>query len=339
MKRKKIAVVILNWNGEDMMKQFLPSVIAGSDEDAEIIVADNGSTDQSCAMLERNFPEVRLIRLSENYGFAEGYNRALEQVDAEYYLLLNSDVEVEKDWLKPLMQYMDEHPETAACQPKLLSFVERDSFEYAGAAGGFMDRYGYPFCRGRIFGDVEKDKGQYDNVTSVFWATGAALMVRSSDWHATGGFDRRFFAHQEEIDFCWRLRSRGRDIVCVPQSRVWHVGGASLEQGNPRKTFLNFRNNLLMLYKNLPEKRLRFTLRLRFWLDYLAALQFLMKGDIGNAAAIRRARKAFKELRPQFIADREQNMQQAKVTEVPELVSYSLLVAYYLKGKKRFSQL
>ena len=211
--------------------------------------------------------------------------------------------------------------------------------EFAGAAGGFMDRYGYPFCRGRIFGDVEKDKGQYDNVTSVFWATGAALMVRSSDWHATGGFDRRFFAHQEEIDFCWRLRSRGRDIVCVPQSRVWHVGGASLEQGNPRKTFLNFRNNLLMLYKNLPEKRLRFTLRLRFWLDYLAAIQFLMKGDIGNAAAIRRARKAFKELRPQFIADREQNMQQAKVTEVPELVSYSLLVAYYLKGKKRFSQL
>ncbi len=282
---------------------------------------------------------MRLIRLSENYGFAEGYNRVLEQVDAEYYLLLNSDVEVEKGWLKPLMQYMDEHPETAACQPKLLSFVERDSFEYAGAAGGFMDRYGYPFCRGRIFGDVEKDKGQYDNVTSVFWATGAALMVRSSDWHATGGFDRRFFAHQEEIDFCWRLRSRGRDIVCVPQSRVWHVGGASLEQGNPRKTFLNFRNNLLMLYKNLPEKHLRFTLRLRFWLDYLAALQFLMKGDVANAAAIRRARKAFKELRPQFIADREQNMQQVKVTEVPELVSYSLLVAYYLKGKKRFSQL
>ena len=249
---KPIAIVILNWNGVDLLRRFLPSVQANSSAQAEVIVADNGSTDASCAVLESEFPDVRLIRLPENYGFAEGYNRALEQVDAPYYLLLNSDVEVPAGWLAPLLDYMEAHPEVAACQPKMLSYADRGSFEYAGAAGGFLDRYGYPFCRGRVFDTLERDEGQYDDVAPVLWASGAALMVRRQDWRDAGGLDGRFFAHMEEIDFCWRLRSRGRGVVCIPASRVYHVGGASLAQGNPRKTFLNFRNNLLMLYKNLP---------------------------------------------------------------------------------------
>lgn len=336
---KRIAVVILNWNGSDMMRRFLPSVISGSGAEAEIIVADNGSTDDSCQMLEREFPEVRLIRLPENYGFAEGYNRALAQVEAEYFLLLNSDVEVPDGWLRPLLAYMDAHPDVAACQPKLLAYADRHSFEYAGAAGGFMDRYGYPFCRGRIFSEVEPDDGQYDSVADIFWATGAALMVRRADWQTAGGLDGRFFAHQEEIDFCWRLRSRGRHIVCIPQSKVWHVGGASLNQGNPRKTFLNFRNNLAMLYKNLPEADLRPVMRLRWWLDALAALQFVLKGDVPNALAVRKGRRAFKALKPQLAADRARNLQAAVLTDIPERVPFSLLVRFYLKGQKTFSRL
>ncbi len=322
-----------------MMRRFLPNVIAHSSAEAEVIVADNGSSDDSCEMLRREFPDVRLIRLSENYGFAEGYNQALAQVEAEYYLLLNSDVEVEQGWLLPLLSYMDAHPEVAAAQPKLLAYNDRTAFEYAGASGGFMDHYGYPFCRGRIFGTVEKDEGQYDDVAEIFWATGAALLVRSADWEAVGGLDGRFFAHQEEIDLCWRLRSRGRKIVCVPQSRAWHVGGASLEQGNPRKTFLNFRNNLAMLFKNLPDSELRPIMRLRFWLDYLAALQFLLKGDLANARAVRKGRKAFKAMRPQLQADRQANLKATTLADIPERLHLSLLAAYYLKGKKTFSQL
>ncbi len=337
MNNKRIAVVILNWNGEEMLKRFLPSVIAGSSDEATVIVADNGSTDRSCDMMRREFPEVPLICLPENYGFAEGYNKALAQVDAEYYLLLNSDVEVETGWLRPLLNYMDKHPEVAAAQPKLLAYQDRETFEYAGAAGGFIDHYGYPFCRGRIFGSVEKDEGQYNDIAEIFWATGAALLIRSADWKAVGGLDGRFFAHQEEIDLCWRLRSRGRKIVCIPQSRAWHVGGASLEQGNPRKTFLNFRNNLAMLYKNLPPSELHSVMRWRFWLDYIAALQFLLKGDLANAAAVRKGRKAFKAMRSQLLTDRENNLKAAKLVNIPERLPVFLLSAYYLKGKKTFS--
>lgn len=335
----KVAVVILNWNGAEMMRRFLPSVISGTASDGTVIVADNGSTDNSCDVIRREFPAVQLIELSENYGFAEGYNRALAEVEADYYVLLNSDVECPEGWLRPLVDYMEAHEDVAACQPKLLAHADRTSFEYAGAAGGFIDWLGYPFCRGRIFGDVEHDEGQYDTVADVFWATGAALMVRRSDWEAVGGLDARFFAHQEEIDMCWRLRSRGRRIVCLPSSHVWHVGGASLNQGNPRKTFLNFRNNLIMLYKNLPARDLRRVMRLRFWLDYLAALQFLLKGDVKNAAAVRRGRKAFKQMRRDLDADRERNLAAAVTEDIPERVGFSLLVAYYLKGKKKFSQL
>ncbi len=339
MDNKRIAVVILNWNGADMMRRFLPNVIANSTDLAEIIVADNGSTDDSCEMMAREFPSIRLIRLSENYGFAEGYNRALAEVEAEFYLLLNSDVEVEHGWLTPLLTYMDAHPEAAAAQPKLLCHSQRGTFEYAGAAGGFIDRYGYPFCRGRIFGDVEHDNGQYDTVADIFWATGAALLIRSKDWKAAGGLDGSFFAHQEEIDLCWRLRNRGRKIVCIPASRAWHVGGASLEQGNPRKTFLNFRNNLLMLYKNLPSGELRSVMRLRRWLDYVAALQFLLKGDLPNARAVCRARQAFRQMLPQTKAAREANLRAATTENIPERTRFLLLIAYHLKGKKTFSQL
>lgn len=337
--KKNIAIVILNWNGAELMRRFLPSVLRNSSELAEVIVADNGSTDESCAMLEREFPAVTLIRLPENYGFAEGYNRALAQVDAPYYLLLNSDVEVPEGWLEPLLAYMEAHPDVAACQPKMLSYADRTMFEYAGAAGGYLDRYGYPFCRGRLFETVEQDIGQYDDATSVLWASGAALMVRREDWLAAGGLDGRFFAHMEEIDFCWRLRSRGRGVVCLPASRVYHVGGASLAQGNPRKTFLNFRNNLLMLYKNLPEEELRPVMRVRRWLDYVAAAKFLLTGDVPNARAVFRARREFRQLRPSFSPQREENMRLATGEDIPERFPGSLLVAYYLKRKKRYRDL
>ena len=274
----KTAVVILNWNGEAMLRQFLPSVIASSCEEGTVVyVADNASTDGSCAVVEKEFPSVHLIRLDKNYGFAEGYNRALQQVEAEYVVLLNSDVEVTEGWLRDMVAYMDTHPDTAACQPKILSYRHRNMFEYAGASGGFMDRYGYPFCRGRVFDVVEEDRGQYDEVIPVFWATGAALMIRQEVYQKVGGLDGRFFAHMEEIDLCWRLRSQGFQLVCIPSSKVYHVGGATLKKENPRKTFLNFRNNLLMLYKNLPEEELASVMRVRTFLDYCAALVWLLK--------------------------------------------------------------
>ena len=246
-------------------------------EGVEICVADNGSTDESVSYLQVNFPNVRLIVLDKNYGFADGYNKALQQVEAEYVVLLNSDVEVTKHWLEPLVEYMDTHPEVAACQPKICSERNKAFFEYAGAAGGYLDKYGYPFCRGRIFFFFLEDEGQYDTIQPIFWATGAALFIRLKDYREAGGLDGRFFAHMEEIDLCWRLRSRGRGVVCIPQSTVFHVGAATLKKENPRKTFLNFRNNLLMLYKNLPEEELHSVMCMRWCLDMLAALQFLLK--------------------------------------------------------------
>ena len=336
---KRTAVVILNWNGADMLKAFLPQVIEACGEEGEVIVADNGSTDHSRKMMAEVFPHIKLILLPENYGFAEGYNRALAEVEAEFFVLLNSDVEPAQGWLKPLLAYMDKHDEAAACCPKLLSYRERDRFEYAGAAGGYIDRLGYPFCRGRIFGDVEADRGQYDNTVSVFWGTGAALMIRRSDWLNAGGLDGRFFAHQEEIDLCWRLHRMGRDVVCVPDSKAWHVGGASLEQGNPRKTFLNFRNNLVMLYKNLPGGELKTVMRSRRLLDGLAWLQFVMKGDLKNAAAVRKARKAFKAMREELNEDRERLAAAAVTDDVSGRLPVNLLTAYHLKRKKTFAAL
>lgn len=335
-----IAIVILNWNGADMMRRFLPSVVACSEGEGRVIVADNGSTDGSLPMLEAEFPTVGIIRLHENHGFAEGYNRALSQVEADYYLLLNSDVEVTPGWLRPLRAYMDAHPETAACQPKLLSWKDKTKFEYAGAAGGYLDRYGYPFCRGRVMNRVETDLGQYDGeALPALWASGAALMVRSADWKSAGGLDGRFFAHMEEIDLCWRLRTRGRRVACVPSSRVYHVGGATLARENPRKTFLNFRNNLLMLYKNLPDKELDGVMRARRWLDHAAALKFLLTGDAANAKAVWQARREFRRLRPGFAADRAENRRKAVAEDIPERTAFSLLAAYYLRGRRTFPRL
>ena len=345
----RLAIVILNWNGVEMMRQYLPSVIENSVGD--VIVADNASTDGSVEMLLKDFPQVPVIVLEQNFGFAEGYNRALAQLpDYDYYLLLNSDVEIrQKDWDVPLLQYMDAHPDCAACQPKLLALLPPKTvnsqlstvnwFEYAGAAGGFLDQYGYPFCRGRVMDTIEQDEGQYDEAVPLLWGTGAALLVRATDWRESGGLDSRFFAHMEEIDLCWRLRTMGKSIVCIAQSCAYHLGGATLHQGNPRKTFLNFRNNLLMLYKNLPDHELKSVMRVRCFLDYLAAFQFLLKGDTKNFSAVVKARRAFHQMRPDFDKDRRHIQQIRQNERVPERTNFSLLWQYYVKGKKTFKAL
>lgn len=337
----KVSVLILNWNGRDMLRRFLPSVIKYSThKETEICVADNGSTDDSTETIRKEFPEVRIIALEKNYGFAEGYNRALQQINSEYVILLNSDVEVTPNWIEPLIDFLDNHTDVAACQPKIRSWHHKEFFEYAGAAGGFIDRYGYPFCRGRIMGTVEKDTGQYDSITPVFWATGAALAIHLTDYRNAGGLDGRFFAHMEEIDLCWRLQARGRRIVCVPQSTVYHMGGATLKKENPHKTFLNFRNNLLMLYKNLPEKELHSVMRRRKCLDYIALLSFLLKGQTANARAVWKAQKEFQHIQHLFAADREENMRKAILSHRPEgRIKSCIIWKYYISHCKRFSQL
>lgn len=335
---KKTAVVILNYNGAGMLRRFLPSVIEYSPE-ASIYVADNGSSDESCDVVRNEFPAVKLMVLDHNYGFAEGYNRALAQVDEEYAVLLNSDVEVTRGWLSPMTQFLDSNPEVAACQPKLLSFKQKDFFEYAGAAGGFIDKWGYTFCRGRIFNTVERDSGQYDDTTDVFWATGAALMIRNEVYKNNGGLDGRFFAHMEEIDLCWRLRSRGYRIACVPQSHVYHVGGATLKKENPQKTYLNFRNNLLMIYKNAPDCQLKKIMLFRKVFDNVAALKFLASGDYAAFKAVRKARRDFKAMRSGYDKARAENMKLAVTTRIPEVLKSSILYKYYLGFKHTYSSL
>lgn len=336
----KVAVVILNWNGVDMMRRFMPSVMNYSRNDATVYVADNCSNDDSVQMLEKDFPEVRIIRLDKNWGFAEGYNKALAQIEAEYFVLLNSDVEVTDGWLKPLVEFMDSHPDVAACQPKLLSYFNKDQFEYAGAAGGFIDKYGYPFCRGRLFDVVEKDNGQYDERKGLFWATGACLMIRSADYIKVGGLDGRFFAHCEEIDMCWRLRLLGRKIFCIPESVVYHWGGGTLPKTNSRKTFLNFRNNLTMLYKNLPDDELGSVMRRRFFMDYLAAFATLvLNRNVEDCKAIFKARRAFKEWKKDFEKDRQKIQISAVQKVIPERRNFSIVWKYHVKGIKNFSDL
>ena len=340
----KVAVVILNWNGEQMLRDFLPSVVAHSVlpdtvGEAVVYVADNGSTDGSLALLADAFPTVRTIVFDKNWGFADGYNKAFDQIDAEYAVLLNSDVEVTGGWLLPLVEYMDAHPQVAACQPKLMAYHEKESFEYAGAMGGYIDRYGYPYCRGRIFDTVEKDCHQYDADVPLLWATGACLMVRLPIYKEVGGLDGRFFAHMEEIDLCWRMRCRGYEVRSVAGSVVYHVGGATLNAGNPRKTFLNFRNNLLMLYKNLPAGELRGVMLVRGLLDYVAAAMFALKGEWGSAKAVVRARKEYRKLKAEFAAAREENVAKAVSMEVPERTRFSILWRYHLKGCKTFDKL
>ncbi len=289
----KVAVVILNWNGKKFLEQFLPALLRTTYPHYRIIIADNGSSDDSVAFLQTNYPTLQLIRFTENYGFAKGYNEALKQVDAEYYVLLNSDVEVEPGWLTPMVDLLEKDNSIAACQSKLLAWHDKRMFEYAGGAGGWLDKYGYPFAKGRIFDKSEEDKGQYDQAEPIFWASGASLFIRSSVFHAMQGFDAYFFAHQEEIDLCWRIQLAGHKIYSCPASVVYHVGGGTLPKGNSLKTYLNFRNNRIMLSKNLPFSRKLWVVPVRNFLDAVSAWKGLLSGDGGYFIAILRAQLAF----------------------------------------------
>ena len=299
----KTAVVILNYNTRNYLEQFLPGLVASCEGlDAQVIVADNASADSSAQFMQSHFPEIPLIVLEKNYGFTGGYNRALQMIEADYYVLINSDIEVPKGWLGPLVEWMDSHPECGACGPKLLSWHQRDTFEYAGAAGGLLDRYGYPFCRGRIMQKVEKDHGQYDQPADVLWCSGACLMVRSSVWKALGGLDERFFAHMEEIDLCWRMQLRGWKVTMVSSSYVYHIGGGTLPNESPFKLRLNFRNNLLMLENNLPATlgsrfKTRIRILTRMCLDGLSALVYLLKGKWSFFRAVIQAHLEYRRLR------------------------------------------
>ena len=319
-----------------MLRRYLPSVVANTrGEGVEIVVADNGSTDSSREVLREEFPSVRVIELDRNYGFAEGYNRALAETDSTYIVLLNSDVEVTAGWLLPLLDYMDNHPSVAAVQPKILSDTDRKRFEHAGAAGGYLDALGYPFCRGRIVGYTAEDRGQYDMPADVLWTSGACMCVRTDIYKRVGGLDAAFFAHMEEIDFCWRLNCRGYRLVCLPKSKVYHLGGGALNYESPRKTYLNFRNNLLMLYKNLPARYLLWVLLVRFFLDYVAALQLLLTGKPANARAAVKARLDYWRMKPQMKAAREENMRLAKVPYPQTICRRSVIWDYYIRQKRQ----
>lgn len=337
---KRLTIAILNWNGADMLRTFLPSVIRYSSLDwVDICVADNGSTDDSVSVVLKEFPSVNIIKLEKNYGFAEGYNRVVEMLDTEYVVLLNSDVEVSEGWLNPIVEFMDNNHDVAACQPKILSYKDKSVFEYAGAAGGYIDKYGYPFCRGRIFDTLEKDEGQYDSVAEIFWASGAAMFVRREAYIKAGGLDSGFFAHMEEIDLCWRLKSRGFKIMCIPQSKVYHVGGATLKKENPRKTYLNFRNNLLMLYKNLTESELNKVMLMRTMLDYVAILVFLFKFDMANAKAVISARRDYKSMRNSYVSARTINIIEAKNERPLGKADYSIIWKNKVSRCRKFSDL
>ncbi|MBS1504468.1 MAG: glycosyltransferase family 2 protein, partial [Bacteroidetes bacterium] len=289
----KVAIVILNWNGVKYLRQFLPSVLSSSWPNLDIIVGDNGSTDGSVEFLQKEFPQVHIICNDKNYGFTGGYNRVLEKVDADYFILLNSDVEVHPGWIAPVIELMESDPLIAAAAPKIISFADKDHFEHAGAAGGFIDKTGYIFCRGRMFYEIEADKGQYDKSDEVFWASGAAMFIKKHCWVESGGFDDRFFAHMEEIDLCWRLKNMGYKVMYCAESVVYHVGGGTLNTENPFKTFLNFRNNLLLLKNNLSLWRACFVIFIRFWLDLLAIARFLNEGKRKDAWAVSRAHQNF----------------------------------------------
>ncbi len=337
MNGPKVAVVILNWNGVKFLKKFLPSVIASTYANMEIIVADNASTDDSLLFLAVTYPHIKTIILNENFGFARGYNEALQQVQSDYYVLLNSDVEVAPNWLEPMVQLCETDDTIAACQPKILAYNHKDTFEYAGAAGGWIDRYGYPFSRGRVFDTCEKDKGQYNDATPVFWATGAALFIRTSDYHAMSGFDNFFFAHMEEIDLCWRLQQAGKKIYVCPQSTVYHVGGGTLPQGNTLKTFLNFRNNLIMLYKNLFWWQRIYIFPIRYALDTVTAVKGLVAGQTGYFWAICRSHWAFTAWL--FCKQKQSIFPKHKKNKVNGMYAGSIVWAYFIQKKKLFTEI
>ena len=336
----KIAIVILNWNGAKLMQQFLPSVIEFSkNETTDIIVADNGSTDESLSVLRTEFPEVKILDLKQNYGFARGYNEALKQIEADYFVILNSDVEVTSGWLDSPVALMEAEPAIAAVQPKILSYHQKTHFEYAGAAGGFIDRFGYPFCRGRIFDEVEADLGQYNNQTDIFWATGACMFVRAKLFHEAGGFDADFWAHMEEIDLCWRLINNGYRIVYTPESTVFHVGGGSLPYDSPRKLFLNFRNNLWLLYKNLPGNQLFQVLFMRMILDGVAAVKLLAEFNLNGIRSVLKAHFHFYRSLPGLQKKRKLASRSGHYTRSAKRLPRSIVFQFYIRKRKQFSEI
>ena len=338
-KKTKVAIVILNWNGRGFLEQFLPSVTQYSNaENCKVIVADNASTDDSLIFMEETYGNsIEIIVLDKNYGFAGGYNKALEKVDSEYFVLLNSDVEVTENWIEPIIKYMDTNPDVAACMPKILAYHAKETFEYAGAAGGFIDILGYPFCRGRIFETVEKDEDQYNDTRDIFWATGACMFVQAELFKKLGGFDEDFFAHMEEIDLCWRLKNSGYRISYISDSVVYHVGGGTLPQGNPWKTFLNFRNSLFMLYKNLPPQKVHLRVFRRLCMDMISAMRFLIGFKFKDFAAIFKAHIAFykkkSSMREKRITNRSNGLNHS------EMYRRNVVWQYYLKRKKTFLKL
>jgi GT2 family glycosyltransferase len=336
----KIAVVILNWNGRHYLQQFLPSVCRYSIfPDSEIIIVDNGSTDDSVSFIRQEFSKVRLIEFDQNHGFAMGYYKALEQIEATYYLLLNSDVEVTPGWLEPLYETMEANPDIGAVMPKMLAFNQPGFFEYAGASGGFIDRFGYPFCRGRILSVLEKDTGQYDGFRYVFWATGACMFLRASAYKRAGGLDGEFFAHMEEIDLCWRMQRVGYSIAVVPDSRVYHVGGGTLPNNTPRKLYLNYRNNLFLLFKNLPVFQLIPVIFIRMLLDGMSALVYLLSGSGGFFFAVIRAHMAFYRRIPLLFNMRSQLRGKIRTGKFNEIYPGSIVFEFFIRKKRHFGQL
>lgn len=335
----KVAVVILNWNGKSFLEQFLPVVIQHTTHpDIGIYVADNGSTDDSVSYLNR-FTKVKTIVFDRNFGFAEGYNRALQQIEAEYYVLLNSDVEVTPDWVFPIIECLDNDNSIGAVMPKIKSYKDRNKFEYAGAAGGFIDQYGYPFCRGRILNQIEEDKGQYDEQTDVFWATGACMFVRAKAYWKVEGLDNDFFAHMEEIDLCWRLKNIGYRIMSIPQVTVYHVGGGTLPNNNPKKLYYNYRNNLLLLYKNLPPKKMLLIILMRLHFDVFSAFLYLLQFQFPFIAAVIKAHFAFFGFIPAFRKKRRRMLELRKNLEHNEMYYHSMLFDFFIRRKRTFSAL
>ncbi len=331
----KVAVVILNYNGKDFLRRFLPTVIERTGDDAVVWVADNNSLDGSIDVMNEEFPDVKLIENHYNAGFAGGYNMALKRIEADYYVLLNSDIEVTEGWINPVIDLMNQDSRIAACQPKILGYDNRSEFEYAGASGGFIDKYGYPFCRGRVFQKLEQDEGQYDDPIDVFWATGACMFVRADIYHKLGGLDHDFFAHMEEIDFCWRLKNEGYRIMVCPSSVVYHVGGGTLPKKSARKTYLNFRNNLSLLYKNIPSNQLISAFLIRFILDGVAALKFFIEGGMNELVAVIQAHIYFYRNLGK-LRKKRRALKQGKVSNVYQR---NIVFDHYLFGKKKYSDL
>lgn len=332
-----VAVVILNWNGQELLSRFLPSIIKTRYSNLQLIVGDNASTDGSVAFIRNNFPAIQIIENDRNYGFAEGYNRILKQVKADYYVLLNSDVEVPENWIEPVIRAMQADPQIAAAQPKIIWQQDKSKFEYAGAAGGFMDRNAFPFCRGRIFDQLETDLGQYNDPKEIFWASGAAFFIKSEKWEESGGLDPDLFAHMEEIDLCWRLKNLGYQIAYCPDAEVYHVGGGTLDAKNPYKVFLNFRNNLIIMQKNLPAGEALWSIFIRIWIDLVAWIQFVLKGEIKFAAAVSKAHFQFFTSLNKTAAKRGKN--QLPFSKHTGVYRSSVVWSYFIKGLKYFSQL